>query len=1092
MSRRWFSRFRGSEPESEQVAPLAPPSAAPTSHHLVLVAGSTGEISPFFPLQAERTTIGRNPECDVQLLDATVSRIHAEIVRWGASYVLVHRSSVNPTRLNGMDLEQSQFLSNGDLIQLAKTVTLQLILHEAVAPAPQPAPGVHAEPESAAVPPARAAPPELQPPPLPEPKPALELDAEPPAFAQPPPIEAGPEGESERAPSDPVLEEQAEFRPVAAKEPAEPADEPRSEPAPEPVGAEEPPPPQAAPVESSPRKEVTPPPASRGRASASSASRPVIEPQNVELVIVGGGPAGLGAAVQAAMRGVKHTVLERSNLANTIVKYQKGKWVMDEPTRLPLQSDLELKFVAGAREEVLANWQADVTRSGANMKIGAQYEVQKIEGEMGAFHLHLKNGEVLDATHVVLAIGLQGNLRAFGVEGDGQDFVTYQLDDPSAYQGKNVVVVGVGDAGLENALALMEYDNAVSLVNRRAEMARAKVRNRTLAETAINQGDLSYYTRAAVDHFESDAVVLKTDEGEVRIEADLVIGRLGAIPPRRFLEDIGVEIASEDQSAVPDVSGTYESNVPGLHIIGALAGYPLIKNCMNQGFEVVEHILGQAVKPADQPVLAEKFHGVEGDLESILDRIRDEIPLYAGLTTVQLREYLFDSEIRYLQPGETIYARNEFSSSIFAVLEGQVQGVLPVSDTDTDVSLTSIVKVQQELVYGPGDFFGETSLLSGRRRRETVTTLTRCTLIESPRLSMNKLLRTVGDVRRVMDSTFIRRMLEQMAPGLGEEELVELAGAAEICSFASGDRLWDEGDEPDGLHLIRRGSIAISHQQEGRDHVVQYQQAGSYLGELALLGPGRKRSKAATARGITETILLPTAQIVPFLAQRDDVRRVFERRETDYAMAEAARAGSPQSRGTVMFMVKETGAHEATDLLLIDESLCIRCNNCEEACAGTHGGVSRLDREAGPTYQTSRGAQLHVPTACQHCENPHCMDDCPPDAIRRHPSGEVYIMDNCIGCGNCQVNCPYDVIQMTAVSDDTQGSVLKQIFFGQKKARVGDDEGEHAEHAVKCDLCVNLDKRSFGETRAACSASCPTGALVRVNPREFVDEILRS
>ena len=44
----------------------------------------------------------------------------------------------------------------------------------------------------------------------------------------------------------------------------------------------------------------------------------------------------------------------------------------------------------------------------------------------------------------------------------------------------------------------------------------------------------------------------------------------------------------------------------------------------------------------------------------------------------------------------------------------------------------------------------------------------------------------------------------------------------------------------------------------------------------------------------------------------------------------------------------DAGAGEATDLLLVDESLCIRCDNCEKACSETHGGVSRLDREAGP------------------------------------------------------------------------------------------------------------------------------------------------
>ena len=43
------------------------------------------------------------------------------------------------------------------------------------------------------------------------------------------------------------------------------------------------------------------------------------------------------------------------------------------------------------------------------------------------------------------------------------------------------------------------------------------------------------------------------------------------------------------------------------------------------------------------------------------------------------------------------------------------------------------------------------------------------------------------------------------------------------------------------------------------------------------------------------------------------------------------------------------------------------------------------------------------------------MADCPPNAIHRGPDGEVFIDDTCIGCGNCQRNCPYGVIRMDKV-----------------------------------------------------------------------------
>jgi Fe-S-cluster-containing hydrogenase component 2 len=165
-------------------------------------------------------------------------------------------------------------------------------------------------------------------------------------------------------------------------------------------------------------------------------------------------------------------------------------------------------------------------------------------------------------------------------------------------------------------------------------------------------------------------------------------------------------------------------------------------------------------------------------------------------------------------------------------------------------------------------------------------------------------------------------------------------------------------------------------------------------------------------------------------------------------------------------------------VLLIDESLCVRCDNCEKACADTHLGTSLLDREAGPSF-----ANLHVPTSCRHCEHPHCMKDCPPDAIHRAPDGEVYIADNCIGCGNCQQNCPYGVIQMAVKGEPKKPSLWQWLLFG--KGAAPGDEVHHedktlAKKAVKCDMCKDQ------KGGPACVRACPTGAAIRVSPQDFM------
>ena len=76
-------------------------------------------------------------------------------------------------------------------------------------------------------------------------------------------------------------------------------------------------------------------------------------------------------------------------------------------------------------------------------------------------------------------------------------------------------------------------------------------------------------------------------EGQVKSPCHRIIARLGAIPPRKLVESFGVQFPNQNPTALPVLSESYESNVPGLFIAGALGGYPLIKQGLNQGYEIV-------------------------------------------------------------------------------------------------------------------------------------------------------------------------------------------------------------------------------------------------------------------------------------------------------------------------------------------------------------------------------------------------------------------------------------------------------------------------------------------------------------------------
>jgi Fe-S-cluster-containing hydrogenase component 2 len=344
---------------------------------------------------------------------------------------------------------------------------------------------------------------------------------------------------------------------------------------------------------------------------------------------------------------------------------------------------------------------------------------------------------------------------------------------------------------------------------------------------------------------------------------------------------------------------------------------------------------------------------------------------------------------------------------------------------------------------------------------------------------MLKLIASVDAVRREVDRVSLTRAVRSyLAQSLSDEDLNYLVESAQIKRFPAGHPLFMEGDAPDGLHLIRRGSVTISRQIGGKEVVLSYIPAGNYVGEMALMSD-KPRSATVRAAVATETILLESKRFTDVLARSSTMRggldaRFMERLRADEMMADQIESGS-----LVSFLMKQ-GVGEATDVLLINQTMCVGCNNCEKACADVHEGTSRLNREAGPTF-----AQIHVPTSCRHCEHPHCMKDCPPDAIHRSPNGEVYIADTCIGCGNCQQNCPYGVIQMAPVNPKRRRpSLLAWLTLG-----VGPEPGvekaskDHnlSKHAVKCDMCKDL------KGGPACVRACPTGAAIRVSPEKFLD-----
>lgn len=803
----------------------------------------------------------------------------------------------------------------------------------------------------------------------------------------------------------------------------------------------------------------------------------------LQIAIVGSGPAGLSAAARAAALGMSHVLIEKADhLSDTIFKYQKGKHVMATPSNLVLRSELD--FEAGKREAILETWDEQIAQGRVNVMLNA--EVTAINGEKGDFHIAFKHGEPVRAAAVVLAIGTQGNPNLLRIPGADLPHVQYQLDDPGEYFDEHITVVGSGDAGIENALGLAAdpaQNNAVTILNRGTDFARAKAANVKLLMEAEADGRIVVRRETSPAEVRPGELVLDTRDGQETIRCNRIIARTGSRPPRGFVEECGVAFTSEDRSAFPQLSPSFETTKPGIHVIGALAGYPLIKHCMNQGYDVVELLNGNtALKPADEPILAEKFAALPGrrTVDEWLETFRSNVTILQDLSPLQMRELMLDSHVHSYAPGDVIFTRNDTGSSMFAIAEGSV--LVEVDPADPSVT----VPIEE------GSIFGEVGLISGRRRGATIRAAEEAVCMELSRTAALKLLATAPTAARAVNRISIERQLLQMfGSGLTSEDLADVLEAAEVREVRAGDIVIGEGEEDKDIYVVRRGSMIVEKDIGGQPVFLSYLPAGSYFGEMAVID-GSKRTATVRAAIKSEVVYIPGEAFAALLERKPKLREkalaeMAGRREVNRfieSRKDAFGGAVDYYSQTAQFLV-DNGIGEATDVLLIDEKLCIGCDNCEKACADSHDGLSRLDREAGTTY-----AHLHVPTSCRHCEHPHCMADCPPDAIKRGPDGEVAIDDTCIGCGNCERNCPYGVIRMEA-KPPPKPSLLSWMLFGlgpgpgeasrawrsAQAAKPGVDE---AKLAIKCDMCAGI------EGGPACVRACPTGAAIRVAPEKFL------
>ncbi len=261
----------------------------------------------------------------------------------------------------------------------------------------------------------------------------------------------------------------------------------------------------------------------------------------LDVLIVGAGPAGIAASLAAAEKRLRYVTIEQEVRGGTVAHYPRGKIVMTEPVNLPLVGKTRLRETT--KEALLAFWEAIEKEHGLSIHYAERLE--SIIAERDGFLVRTSSA-VYRARAVLLAIGRRGSPRKLDVPGEEVAKVVYRLIDAAQYDGKHVLVVGGGDSAIEAAVSLSERPGTqVTLSYRGAAFSRTREKNRQLLAAAAAKHRLSVVLESSVREILAADVILEHHGAQRLIPNDAVIVCAGGILPTQLLKDIGVRVETK-------------------------------------------------------------------------------------------------------------------------------------------------------------------------------------------------------------------------------------------------------------------------------------------------------------------------------------------------------------------------------------------------------------------------------------------------------------------------------------------------------------------------------------------------------------------
>jgi thioredoxin reductase (NADPH) len=265
-------------------------------------------------------------------------------------------------------------------------------------------------------------------------------------------------------------------------------------------------------------------------------------PGELDAIVVGAGPAGIGAALALVAHGLKVQIVDQDRYGGAITHYPRAKVVMTGSFELPGYGSVRRRTMS--KEQLLELWTDIRARVPLDIKEGIRVEAIHPDGPSWRL---VGPGWQDRAAAVVLALGRRGAPKELGVPGEQLSKVSYRLLEPEPFADKHVMIVGGGNTAADCAISLANAKlcTSVSISYRRAELARLRASVRKEIERCFTAGTVMPLLSTEVVSIDERHVTLSTPNGVQQVMNDRVIVQIGGQPPSALLRTIGIELVEK-------------------------------------------------------------------------------------------------------------------------------------------------------------------------------------------------------------------------------------------------------------------------------------------------------------------------------------------------------------------------------------------------------------------------------------------------------------------------------------------------------------------------------------------------------------------